>query len=252
MNLKEKLQAGQKVYGTMIRIARNPAVCCLAKNAGLDFVLFDCEHSGYSFESLHDMFMMCNNIGLSGCLRVPELTRDNISRSLDCGAEGVMVPMTETAEQARDIVKWSKYQPVGNRGFCSGGANVNYGRGMETTVVMKEANKRILSIAQIETKLAVDNADSIAATNGIDVLLIGPNDLSLSLDIPGDLMNPIEIEAIAHVAAACKKHGKAFGIHSSVKLLKVFAEDLNFIMSLHDMEILSSGFSKILEDCRQL
>ena len=90
MLLKEKMKSGQKVYGTMLRVSRNPAVCYLAKNASLDFVMYDCEHSNFSYESLHDLFIMGNALGLNGLLRVPQLSRDHISRAMDCGAIGTM------------------------------------------------------------------------------------------------------------------------------------------------------------------
>ena len=252
MSIKQKLLAGEKIYGTMLRTCRNPAVCYLAKNAGFDFVMFDCEHSFYSFETLHDLFVMGNALGLDGLLRVPEGNKEHVSRSLDCGASGVMVPMTETEKQASDIVKWSKYQPLGERGYSAGGANTNY-RSLGTHVqTMEQANERVLSIAQIETKLAVDNAAEIAAVPGIDVLLVGPNDLSLSLGIPGDMMNKLEIDAISHVASCCEKNKKAFGLHAGVKLLKLFDSRLNMIMSQNDTEILLDGFSQIVKNCKNL
>lgn len=252
MELKEKMKSGQKIYGTMLRVSRNPAVCYLAKNAGLDYVMFDCEHGNYSFESLHDMFIMGNALGLNGLLRVPHLSRDHISRALDCGATGAMVPMTDTLEQAEEIVRWSKYSPLGERGYGSGCAHTDYVGGGKHKEIMEAANLKIISIAQIETKLAVDNADQIAAVKGIDVLLIGPNDLSISLGIPGDLMNPIELEAITHVAASCKKHGKFFGLHAGLNLLEKFSDDLSFVMSKTDTDILAEGFAQIKTSCRTI
>ena len=252
MMLKEKMKAGQKVYGTMLRVSRNPAICYLAKNASLDYVMFDCEHSDYSYESLHDMFIMGNALQLGGLLRVPQLSRDHISRAMDCGAIGAMVPMTDTVEQAEEIVRWSKYAPLGERGYGSGCAHTSYVGGGKHQEIMEHGNRKIISIAQIETKLAVDNSDQIAAVEGIDVLLIGPNDLSISLGFPGDLMNPIELDAIAHVAANCKKHGKLFGLHAGLKLLEKFSDDLSFVMSQTDTDILSEGFSKINTNCRNI
>ena len=249
MSLKEKLLSGQKIYGTMIRIVRNPAICYLAKNSGLDFVMYDCEHSGFSMESLHDLFITGNALGLGGFLRVPNLAKEYISRALDQGAQGVMVPMLETPEMAKDLVKYSKYHPIGARGFANGVAHVNYVMGGKYTEVMEQANNTIISIAQIETKLAVDNADAIAATPGIDALLIGPSDLSLSLGIPGDLFNPIEIEAISHVAAACKKHKKAFGVHGPAGLQEKFINDMTLIMFQTDTDVLAAGLAKIKETC---
>ena len=252
MTAKEKILSGGKIAGTMLRIVRNPAVAYVAKNAGLDFIMFDCEHSNYNFETLHDTFITANALGVGGFLRVPQGTKDYISRALDAGATGVMVPMVETREQAETLVKYSKFQPVGARGYGSGGANTDYKGGGKHSQVMEEANAKVVSIAQIETKLAVENADEIAGVEGIDALLIGPNDLSLSLGIPGDMMNPIELEAIEKVIQACKKHGKAFGIHSGAQLLQKFAKDLNIVMCSGDIDFLTQGFSSVRKICDEL
>ena len=247
MNLKERMLSGQKIYGTMIRMSRNSGIVYLAKNAGLDFIMYDCEHSCYNFETLQDLFVTGNALGFPGLVRVPELTKGYISRFLDFGAAGVMLPMTNTAEEARDLVKWSKYQPLGDRGYSTGCAHLDFKGASKHTEVMEDMNNRIITIAQIETKTAVDNVDSIAAVPGVDALLVGPNDLSLSLGIPGDLMNPIELDAIAHVAAACKKHKKGFGLHAGVNMLKKFADDLTIVMSDTDTGMLEKGLSGIKE-----
>ena len=252
MTLKEKLLSGQKIYGCMIRVVRNPAVCLLARHAGLDFIMFDCEHGNFTTETLHDAFIQANSVNLGGFLRVTSLSKDNISRPLDQGAIGVMLPMTETEEQAKELVKWSKYSPVGDRGVCSALGLVEYRSGLSNKETMEYGNSRVISIAQIETKLAVDNADKIAAVNGIDALLIGPNDLSVSLGFPGDHMNPIEIDAMRHVASACKKHGKAFGIHAGPKMLELFMDDLTLVMMQGDVDVLSAGFKNINDTARRM
>lgn len=244
--------SGQKIYGTMLKVVQNPGVCCIAKNSGLDFVMYDCEHSHYNMETLHSLFITGNALGLDSFLRVPVLTKDYISRALDQGAHGVMVPMLETPEMAKDLVKYSKYQPIGGRGYSVGIGHVNYAVGGNHTEVMEEANKKVISIAQIETKTAIENAEAIAATPGIDALLVGPNDLSLSLGIPGDLFNKIELEAIAHVAYACKKNKKSFGLHAGAKLLEKFIDDLTLIMMQSDTDVLTTGFKTIKETCVSL
>ncbi len=252
MLLKEKLMSGQKIYGTMIKVVQNPAISYIAKNSGLDFVMYDCEHSSYNMETLHNIFITGNALGLDSFLRVPSLSKDYVSRALDQGAHGVMVPMLETAEMAKELVKYSKYQPIGGRGYSVGIGHVNYLSGGKHAEVMEQANNTVISIAQIETKTSIDNAEAIAATPGIDALLVGPNDLSVFLGIPGDLMNAIEIEAIAHVAAACKKHNKAFGLHAGAKLLEKFIDDLTLIMMQSDVDVLTAGFKNIKETCANL
>jgi len=250
--LKEKLMSGQKIYGTMLRIVQNPAVCFVAKNSGLDFVMYDCEHASYTMETLHNLFLTGNALRLDGFLRVPSLSKDYISRALDLGAQGVMAPMLETLEMAEALVKYSKFQPIGGRGYASATAHVNYSIGGKHTEVMEQANNTVISIAQIETKMSVDNAELIAATPGIDALLIGPNDLSLSLGIPGDLFNQMELDAIAHVAAACKKNKKAFGLHAGVKLLEKFIDDMTLVMTQTDIDVLTAGFTSIKDTCVNL
>lgn len=245
MNLKEKLLSGQKIYGTMLRVVRNPAICLIAKNSGLDFVMFDCESSNFSEETLHDAFILANAIGLGGFLRAAELSKKCISCPLDWGATGIMVPMTETKAHAEEIVNWSKYCPTGKRGYCGGGAAAAYLGGLTHQTAMEQSNAKIISIAQIETRLGVDNAEEIAGVDGIDVLLVGPNDLSISLGIPGDLMNHLELEAIAHVAGICKKKKKSFGLGAGVKFLQIFAHDLTFVMVQSDTDILTNGLSAI-------
>ena len=244
MSLKEKLLAGEKIYGTMLRVVRNPAVCVLAKNGGLDFVMYDCEHSNYTMETLHDLFVTGTGYGLESFLRVPNLSKDYISRALDQGATGVMVPMLETPEMARQEVYYSKYQPIGGRGYCSTLGHCGYKTGKHSEV-MAEGNAKVISIAQVETVKTLDNVDAIAATEGIDALLVGPNDLSISLGIPGDLTNPIELDAIRTVIAACKRNRKAFGLHAGPAMLKLFADDLNIVMMQSDIDFLAAGFSSI-------
>lgn len=248
MTVREKLAAGQKIAGTMLRIVRNPAVAYLAKNAGLDFVMYDCEHSNYNMETLHDAFITANALGLAGFVRVPCGTKEYISRVLDNGATGVMVPMIETREQAETLVKYAKYQPIGGRGYSGGCAHTRY-LGGKHTEIMAAHNASVVAIAQIETKLAVENVDEIASVDGIDALLIGPNDLSVSLGIPGDLMNPIELDAIAKVAASCLRHGKSFGLHAGAEMLTKFAKELTLVMSLTDTDLLAQGFAGVRKVC---
>ena len=247
MTLKERLKNGERVYGTMVRIQRNPAYCIIARNAGMDFVLFDCEHGNYNMETMHDMFQMAHVVGLHAMLRVPMLDKESISRYLDAGAKGVMVPMTETGAQAREIVHWSKYPPVGERGYGSGIGASYYRTGLDTTQAMKEINDSVLSIAQIETGLAIENCEEIIATEGIDAVIIGPNDLSVSLGIPGRLTDDLELNAIRKVAETCRKYGKAFGIHGPESLNKIFAEYINLCAFSTDTECLLNGIKNMKE-----
>src|SRR4030042_2423379 len=117
----QKLREGKRVVGTMVRMVRNPAIAAVAHNAGLDFIMLDLEHGSYSMETVDDVFKVGRALGLGCFVRVPELAKGYVSRSLDCGAPGVMVPMVASVEQAQLLVRWAKYVPLGGRGFGGGG-----------------------------------------------------------------------------------------------------------------------------------
>ena len=243
----ERLKAGERAVGTMIRIVRNPAIAWIVRNSGLDFLMYDAEHGSYDTERWADTFALCRAAGVGGFIRVPELSRACVSKALDAGADGVMVPMLETVEQAERFVEWAKYSPVGGRGFGSVGGHTNYGTVAGNPAdFMAASNRQTLTIAQIETEAGVTNVDAIAAIPGIDALLVGPNDLALSLGVPGDLMGDTLDRAIGRVAAAAKRRGKVFGLHAPDALLEHWIpEGCTLVMSGLDAAVLSAGFASI-------
>ncbi len=244
----QKLREGKRVVGTMVRMARNPAMAIVASNAGLDFIMLDLEHGPYAMETVEDVFKVGRLLGLGCFVRVPELAKGYISRSLDCGATGVMVPMLETVEQAQLLVRWAKYPPLGGRGFGNPGSHTHFiGVALEAIpAFMAKANMETLTIAQIETAQAIQNIDAIAAVPGIDTLLIGPNDLSISLGCSGDFLGDAMEKAISKVAAAAKKHGKIFGMHAPDPLTERWLpRGLTLVMSNMDTNVLTAGLKAI-------
>jgi len=248
INLKEQALNGKKLAGTMIRLTRNPALAYLAKDAGLDFIMFDCEHSHYNRETIHDTCMTANSIDMPVYIRIPDLSKDYISCFLDAGCSGVMLPMLESADQAEKLVYYSKYPPLGGRGYTTTGAHTLYNTKPLHKQIMEEANSRIMTIGQIETTKGLDNVEEIAKVQGLDMLFIGPNDLSISLGVPGDLLNPIELEAIAKVASACKKNEKLFSMHSGRALEERFAKELDVFMQGTDVDFVLDGM-KVVKAC---
>jgi 2-keto-3-deoxy-L-rhamnonate aldolase RhmA len=210
--LRKRVLAGECVYGTMIRQARDPGAPSIFAAAGYDFVFIDMEHGNYNMETVADLIRGAKSAGMATIIRVPRLETFFISRVLDAGAEGIMVPMTSTKEQAEEIVRYSKYTPLGQRGFGNQTGQTDY-RPLKTLDFMKEANEHTLIVAQIETREAIENVDSILSVEGIDVGLIGPNDLSISLGIPDQMGSEILTKAIDKVVEMAKKKGKATGIH---------------------------------------
>jgi 2-keto-3-deoxy-L-rhamnonate aldolase RhmA len=246
----QKLREGKRVVGTMVRMVRNPAIATVAHHAGLDFIMLDLEHGPYTTETVDDVFKVGRSLALGCFVRVPELTKGYVSRSLDCGATGVMVPMLESAEQAQLLVRWAKYAPLGGRGFGAPGGHTNF-IGITPDAIpafTAKANVDTLSIAQIETAQAIENIDVIAAVPGIDALLIGPNDLSISIGCTGDFLGDTMEKAIGKVAAAAKKHGKIFGMHGPDPLTERWLpRGLTLVMSNLDTNILLAGMKTICQ-----
>jgi 2-keto-3-deoxy-L-rhamnonate aldolase RhmA len=210
--LRKRILAGECVYGTMIRQARDPGAPVIYAAVGYDFVFIDMEHGNYSMETVADLIRGAKSAGIAPLIRIPHLETHFISRVLDAGAEGIMVPMTSTREQAEAIIRYSKYTPLGQRGFGSQTGQTDY-KPLKAAEFMKEANEQTLVIAQIETQEAIENIDAILSVEGIDVGLIGPNDLSISLGIPDQTNSEILIKATDRVVETAKKKKKATGIH---------------------------------------
>lgn len=247
--MKDKMLGG-KLFGTLIKIVDNPAMLILAKDAGMDFVFYDCEHGMIPYERLHDLLLMGNSIGIPSLVRVPQLSRSDVSRALDCGAEGVMVPMIETVDQARLLVSWSKYPPIGNRSY-SGGANTFYKPSGNHLMNMQELNHKTITIAQIETVKGVENVEAIAQVEGIDALIVGPADLGISMGYPDNVMDPKELAAIQKVADTCRRYDKGFGIIGSLTLIKEFKEDINLLISAIDVNLLRDGLKRYVDDYKE-
>ena len=242
------LKKGSKVVGMMLKISDNPAILHIASRAGLDFLMIDMEHGSYSYKTLEKLAISTLLLDTKLMVRVPVLGKGHVSRALDLGACGVMVPMIETKEQAKQFADYAKYQDTGKRGISMTGVHTGYSKPADIHEFMRTQNEETLSIAQIETKSAVDDIDNIAAVDGIDVLFIGPNDLAASLGCPGRLDSDIMRESIMKVAVAARKHNKLFGMHSSLAMIREWIpHGLGFIMISTDADILFGGMKEISE-----
>lgn len=187
-----------------------PGIGHILKNAGCDFVLFDCEHSGFGIETVKAAMRYFEAARLPAIVRVPSKHYDQIARAADMGAEGVMLPMVNDAREAEAILDCLKYTPRGRRGVALGIAHDAYSGG-PVLDKLAQANARTTLFCQIETKEGVENADAIAAVDGVDCLWVGHFDLSAALGIPGEFHHKKFLDAIERVVQACRRHGKAAG-----------------------------------------
>lgn len=228
-SLKAMAKSRDVKIGHFIVEFATPGIGQILKGAGCDFALFDTEHSGFSFETIKSVLRYMQAADLPTIVRVPSMEYNHIARAADMGAEGVMVPMISTAEQAKEVLNSLKYYPVGGRGVALGIAHDRYTQG-PTMDKLVAANKRTTMFAQIETAEGVENAYEIAAIDGVDCLWIGHFDLSSSLGIPGDFEHKLFKDAVKTVTKACEKHKKALG-----RLVPTVEEGIKLNRAGHDL-----------------
>lgn len=233
--IKQALKEGQSVLGTMVVEMRQPSVTQLLKNAGYDFIIIDNEHGPYNIETIADLSRAAKQIGLTPLVRVPDLFYPFLAQSLDSGAQGVMVPRIFNVDQVHEAVQIMRYPPVGRRGCALARGFTDFKSGA-VVEAMADANQQNMLIIQIETAEAIDNVDEIAAVPGVDVLLVGPTDLSIALGVAGQLDSPVLHGAIEKVIAACQKNNIVPGLHinsiewgthwakKGMRLLSLFSE----------------------------
>lgn len=208
---KRKLAAGELVLCMGLRQARTADIAMIAAAAGFDSIYVDMEHSPISLESCSTLCIGALAAGITPLVRVPGHDVHMATRVLDGGALGVIFPHVDTAEQARAVADACRYPPLGHRSVMGSGPALGY-RALPLGEVNAAGNADTLLIVMLETPAGIANADAIAAVPGIDMLLIGSNDLSTEMGIPGELRHPKLREAFAAAAAACKTHKKVLGI----------------------------------------
>jgi 2-keto-3-deoxy-L-rhamnonate aldolase RhmA len=209
-SIRQDLATGGVVLGTFVFEFASPGIGRIAAAAGARFVIFDAEHTGWSFETLGTLVATTRHSTAAPWIRIPTVQRWAVARGLDTGAQGLMIPMVESADVARDIVQWAKYPPQGIRGAAFGVAHDDYVRA-DNRAYMQAANSDILLLAQIETRDGLARVEEIAAVDGIDVLWVGHYDLTNSMGIPGQFDHPDYLAALDRVAKAAAAHGKVAG-----------------------------------------
>ncbi|HSB78197.1 MAG TPA: aldolase/citrate lyase family protein [Candidatus Methylomirabilis sp.] len=203
--LKAKLSRGQAVWGTFVFEFASPSVPRILKEAGWDYILIDTEHASFGIDTVSTLLHVSSTIDLPALVRVPETQRSLLSRPLDAGASGLMIPRVESRTQAEAIVRYTKFPPAGDRGVVLGTAQNAY-RPVDGRRFLRQANAELLLIMQIETLAGLEHMDQILSVPGLDVALIGPYDLSTSMGIPGDMNHPRMRHAIEAFLKSCRRH----------------------------------------------
>jgi 4-hydroxy-2-oxoheptanedioate aldolase len=204
----ERLAQGRPIIGTMAKVTRSPEIAPLAAAAGFDFIIVDTEHYAFNSETVSDIIRSARGTDIDCIVRTAGKAPFLLSLPLDYGAQGLLVPRVDTRDEALGIVRETKYYPSGLRGMSVLSGHSDYEK-TNALQFMQQRNSQTLIIAEIESKLGVENIDDIATVAGIDAVFIGPHDLAQSLGIPGDLRHAKMTEAIDLVLASCQRHGIA-------------------------------------------
>jgi 2-keto-3-deoxy-L-rhamnonate aldolase RhmA len=249
--LKGMAEQRELKLGSFIVEFATPGIGHILKSAGCDFVLFDCEHSGFGFETVKNALRYFEAAQLPAIVRVPSQAYDHIARAADMGAEGIMVPMVGTAEEAQRIVNSAKYVPLGRRGAAFGIAHDQYRPG-PVADKLTTANRRMTIFTQIETAEGVENCEAIAAIDGVDCLWIGHFDLSCSLGIPADFQNKKFQDAVKTVAEACRNNGKSLGrlVPDAATGVELYGSGHDFICYAGDVWLLEAAIRQGLDAIR--
>ena len=209
--MKSKMDSGELAVGMIVRLFRGVEIAAIAKSAGFDCLYIDLEHCSFSLETVSQISLTAAAFGVTPLVRVPGINKAEISRTLETGAQGIIVPHLENRTQAEDTVDAAKFPPRGNRSLLGANPHTLFraGPAVET---MQKMNEATLVVGMIESVTAVENAQDMASVDGLDMLLVGTNDLCNSLGVPGELDHPRVREAYEHVAAACLAKGKHLGV----------------------------------------
>jgi 2-keto-3-deoxy-L-rhamnonate aldolase RhmA len=208
-SFQQKLRNGEVVLGQMVMEFFTPGIGPMLANAGLDFVIYDMEHGRCDIALVAEMIASCRGTGIAPLVRVPDQQMAPLSRVLDLGAAGVMVPRVETRAQAERIVAELKYAPQGKRGVALGMPHDMYKVG--GAGYLQEANQTTVVIIMVETALAFENLEEIVSVPGVDIAWVGHYDLTTSMGIPAQFGHPLFLDAMQSLIDVCGKYKVAPG-----------------------------------------
>jgi 2-keto-3-deoxy-L-rhamnonate aldolase RhmA len=237
---KTRLSQGELAIGMGVRGLRTVEVARVMKTAGYDFLFIDLEHGPTSVESAYTISVAALDAGIAPLIRVPHGELALGTRCLDGGGLGVVIPHVDTVEEARAMVDAFKFGPIGHRSI--GGGYPHFGfASVGARDVVSALNDATLVVAMLETPRAIENAEQIAAVPGIDVLLLGTNDLCLELGIPGQLEHERVVNAIDTVVRVCQKHGKwpgLGGVYGKDLAKRYIGRGMRFVLAGNDLGML--------------
>jgi 2-keto-3-deoxy-L-rhamnonate aldolase RhmA len=209
--IKKLLAEKELLLGPSIQQVCQPWLAKVYADAGADFVFLENEHGLYNPRDVNSMVLAARLCGLPVVAKSAYVDRGDIARLIDTGVGGVQLPMTETADQMRQVVRFAKYPPEGERAVCLGIGNSDYAS-VDMATWLQEGNEEVTVIAHIESRRGLEAINDILAVPGVDIMFIGMFDLSISLGLAGQFDHPQMVAAVESLLAAALKHGKVPGM----------------------------------------
>ena len=250
---KARLEAGELVLCLGVRLARTVDIARMAKTAGFDAIFIDMEHSSMPLETAVQISVAALDVGITAVVRIPGHLPNEASRIVDGGALGVVVPHVDTPEQAKMMVDACKFPPLGHRSTGGPSVHLNFRRVPGAGQILNDAT---LVTVMLETPEAIANADAIAAVEGVDMIMIGTNDLSTEMGCPGQHDHDKIRAAYKTVGEACRKHGTHFamgGVRDNPDLVSDYIGcGVRFILAGSDSSLIIAGARREAEALRAI
>jgi 2-keto-3-deoxy-L-rhamnonate aldolase RhmA len=242
-HLKNRLAAGQLCASFNVLHWRSVNIAKIAEHLGFHWLFIDYEHNSMDVDAIAQMCVAALGTSITPIIRVPSHLSHHCTRLLDNGAMGVIVPHISTVEEAHELVRHTRFPPIGQRSVTSPGAQLGYAA-LPRPEQVKILNKNTFVVAMIESPEGIENSDAIAAIDGIDGLLIGANDLSMEYGIPGQLSHKVIDKAFDTMCKACIKHGKHAGmggVYDHALMKRFVGKGVRFFQAAGEMNLMEIG-----------
>ncbi len=249
--MKQKLMAGEAVFGTMLTECLRPEMVPALAVSGVDFFIVDTEHSPGGLHEIEALARASRQFGIAPLVRITQNEYFLIARSLDCGAAGVVAPRIHSAEAARRVVEAVKYPPQGQRGYGMRGILTDFA-GTGTAEGIERGNRETIVVVQVESAEALADLEKIVAVPGIDATMIGPHDLSISLGVPGQFGHEKMKAAFRRVAEVCGRSPVAAGVHlgDAARLIELRADGFRYLVYSSDLALMMKSLKEGMEALR--
>jgi len=226
--VKNALKKGELQLGCGFAQIRSVEVARILAAAGFHWTFIDGEHGGFGIETIQDLCRASSMAGMSPIVRVADMQYALVARALDCGAQGIIFPRVESRDLLERAVSWTKFPPQGVRGCGLSATHIEWERATIPQMI-EHFNQNTMVVLQIETAQAVDRRNELLSVKGIDAVMVGPVDLSISLGVPGDFEHPKMVEAMEKIRDSCLKHGVAPGTQTRTVALAKFWKERGMI-----------------------